>query len=249
MRALILAAGIGQRLADAANNQPKCLLEFAGKSLLLRHLEILQYYGIASITIVTGYEREKLTKAIKASGISNHLQTVNNPEYHKGSHISLLTGLSYMATEGDFILMDADVLYDHRMIDRLLNTAHANCFLLDKHFIPGEEPVKLCVADNRIIEFRKQVSPDLEYDLQGESVGFFRFTSETAKRLIKACNDYLDQGEQQTPYEECIRDLLLETPQEFGYEDVSDLGWVEIDFPEDITRAEQEILPKIEQIN
>ncbi|MEJ2093962.1 MAG: phosphocholine cytidylyltransferase family protein, partial [Gammaproteobacteria bacterium] len=111
------------------------------------------------------------------------------------------------------------------------------------------EPVKLCVADNRIVEFRKQVKPDLEYDFQGESVGFFRFTSETAKRLIKACNDYLDQGEQQTPYEECIRDLLLETPEEFGYEDVSDLGWVEIDFPEDITRAEQEILPKIEQIN
>ena len=45
--------------------------------------------------------------------------------------------------------------------------------------------------------------------------------------------------------EEAIRDLLQATPHEFGFEDITDLPWLEIDFPEDIRRAEHEILPRL----
>ncbi len=58
MKAIILAAGIGNRLGNYAEKKPKSLLEFDGKSLLKRHIEILLANKIDALTIVTGYESE-----------------------------------------------------------------------------------------------------------------------------------------------------------------------------------------------
>ena len=83
------------------------------------------------------------------------------------------------------------------------------------------------------------------FDFQGESVGFFRFSPAIASRLARRIQEYIDQKRRSEPYEEAIRDLLLANPGEFGYEDVTGLSWIEIDFPEDIKRAELEILNNI----
>jgi choline kinase len=38
---------------------------------------------------------------------------------------------------------------------------------------------------------------------------------------------------------------MLRRPGAFGYEDVTGLPWVEIDFAEDVRRARDEVLPAI----
>ena len=56
MKAIMLAAGIGSRLAPSDENLlPKCLLKFEGKSLLSRHIQTLKSVGIEELTIVMGY--------------------------------------------------------------------------------------------------------------------------------------------------------------------------------------------------
>jgi choline kinase len=43
-----------------------------------------------------------------------------------------------------------------------------------------------------------------------------------------------------------LRDLIHASPPgTFGYEDVSDLPWTEIDFPEDVVKAETEVRPAL----
>ena len=245
MEIILLAAGIGQRLGEISGNRPKCLLEFGGISLLQRHLTILIHYGIERINIVTGYQSGLIEQALSISHAPALIRTIANPDYGKGSIISMLKGLRALATEDDILLMDADVLYDHRIIQRLIETRHPDCFLLDRNFVPGDEPVKLCVRDGRLIEFRKKIADDLQCDYQGESVGFFRFSKKTANKLIQSAQAYLRRGEDQQPYEECIRDLLLADPERFAFEDITGLKWLEIDFPEDVDRARNEILPAI----
>jgi choline kinase len=34
----------------------------------------------------------------------------------------------------------------------------------------------------------------------------------------------------------------------FGYEDVTGLSWIEIDFPDDVRRAEEEVLPRVDGV-
>ena len=249
MKTVLLAAGVGQRLGAISGNRPKCLIEFDGVTLLRRHLRILEHYGMTEIIIVTGYLPDLLAREVANTSAAAITRCVHNPDYTKGSLISMLTGLTDLQTDQDFILMDADVLYDHRIMERLVTTRHHNCILLDRNFEAGEEPVKLCVRDGRLVEFRKKINGNLQCDLQGESVGFFRFAPATALQLVRAAKYYLQRGENQQPYEECIRDLLLDRPEDFGYEDISGLHWIEIDFPEDIIKARNNILPHMLQLD
>jgi choline kinase len=247
MKAIILAAGIGNRLGTLSENKPKSLLEFDGKSLLKRHIDILLANQINDLTIVTGYESEMIMRHLEDSDIS--INYIYNDRYTEGSIISLNCAQEILFSEPEFILMDADVLYDQEMIRRLVETEIHNCLLLDRNFVPGDEPVKICVnKDGLINEFRKKIADDLEYDIQGESVGFFKFNKLIGASLLGRINDYLSKGENDTPYEEAIRDLLLTYPEQFGYEDVTGVPWIEIDFPEDIERAKNDILPKLSPI-
>jgi hypothetical protein len=96
------------------------------------------------------------------------------------------------------------------------------------------------------VEFRKQIASDLRYDTIGESVGFFRFSEVTARRLAARCQTYLTQAQREAPHEEAIRDLILEAPTTFGIEDITGLPWIEIDFPQDVVTARQKILPHLQ---
>ena len=246
MKAIILAAGIGNRLAEQSKNKPKSLLEFDGKSLLERHIEILLANHINDIIIVTGYESEIIIDHLNE--IPAKIQFINNPRYTEGSIISLGCARDILDNETGFILMDADVLYDQQILERLINSDINNCFLLDQDFIPGDEPVKLCInKQGHIIEFRKQIAEDIDFNVIGESVGFFKFNNAIGKRIINRIDEYLADNDNDAPYEEVLRDLLLEDPGCFGYEDITGLAWIEIDFPEDITRAKTEILPNLSQ--
>lgn len=248
MKTIILAAGIGQRLGDFLGNssekKPKCLLEFDGKSLLQRHLENLHHYGINDIVIVTGFESDMIKSKLTDIG-ADRVDICFNPNFAKGSILSMVSGLNTLNANQDFILMDADVLYDHNILGRLINSDKENVFLLDQDFEMGEEPVKLCVRNEHLIEFRKQLGENLTFDFMGESVGFFKFTSATGKLLGLKADEYTNRGEDETPYEEIIRDLLLASPEQYSFEDVTGLPWLEIDFPDDVVKARDIILPKL----
>ena len=237
MNAIILAAGRGQRLGDAAGGRPKCLLQFGGKTLLQRHIDNLNGLGAQRIIIVTGYRRRAIEAELATVRSGAPVQTIVNPDYETGSVVSLHCAFDHLAAGTDHILMDADVLYEPGILGRLFDTPHGNCFLLDREFEPGDEPVKLCVAGATPVEFRKKPDAAIAWDFQGESVGFFRFDAAVCRRLALQARSYLGSNRAGEPYEEAIRDLLRETPHLFHFEDITGQAWIEIDFPADVERA------------
>jgi L-glutamine-phosphate cytidylyltransferase len=60
MRALILAAGRGSRMASLGQDRPKCLIELAGRPLLERQLAALRRGGVEEIGMVRGYRADML---------------------------------------------------------------------------------------------------------------------------------------------------------------------------------------------
>ncbi len=127
---------------------------------------------------------------------------------------------------------------------RLLPGDPANCFLLDRAIAPGDEPVKLCIRDGRIVDFHKR--PQVAHDWHGESVGFFRLTAAVAAELAARADAYVRQGSAQLEYEEPMRDMVLAAPPgTFGYAEVTGLPWTEIDFAEDVRHAHAAIFPRL----
>lgn len=245
MKAIILAAGVGQRLGEISGGMPKSLLQFDGVSLLHRHISILEKLGIEEVLVVTGYKKEEISTALSGIRSSIVIDTVYNPDFESGSVISLYAAQAILETADEFLLMDADVLYHPDILQTLHNSTHRNCFLLDRDFEAGDEPVKICVRDGIMVDFRKQIEDQLQYEYQGESVGFFKFSGDVGKKIAGRCKLYIENSMSEAPYEEILRDLLLEEPGMFGFEDISGLPWIEIDFPEDVTRASDDILSQI----
>ncbi len=243
MIGVILAAGRGSRLQGGDEAPPKCLMQFGGKSLLQRHLDHLATIGVTEVLLVIGYQ---------AAQIEAHLATLNhavetrlNPDYTDGSIVSLWHARDWLQRGESVIVMDADVLYDPRMLSRLKDSAHPNCMLLDREVDDGPEPVRICMEDGQPVEFRKQARVACDYF--GESVGFFRLSAPLAAVLASKTEQYVQYGQATAPHEEAIRDLLLESPGVFGVEDVTGIPWIEIDFPDDVIRAREQILPQLEQ--
>jgi choline kinase len=246
MHAIILAAGQGNRLADFnPDGRPKCLLEFGGRSLLARQLDILFQLGITQVTLVVGYEADSIIEHVGTLSSRPRVAFVYNPAFTKGSVLSLLATEEVLKGGETVLVLDADVLFHPQILQQLLESAHPNCYLIDQDFIPGDEPVKIAIHKGKMVEFRKALSEDLQFDTLGESVGFFKFDSEIAMKIALACEDYRTEGLLDAPHEEPLRDVLLLEPSVFACEDVSGLPWIELDFPEDVERAVKQILPAI----
>ena len=246
MHAIILAAGRGNRLAEFnPDGRPKCLLEFGGRSLLARQLDILFQLGVRQVTLVVGYEADLIIDHVGTLASRPEVAFVYNPAFTLGSVLSLLAAKEAMTSGETVLVLDADVLFHPQIVQRLIESPQQNCFLIDRDFAQGDEPVKIAIHQGKMVEFRKKLTDGLEYDSLGESVGFFKFNSECATEIAKTCADYKTEGLLDAPHEEVLRDVLLAQPSMFACEDISGLPWLEVDFPEDVERAIKQILPAI----
>jgi 2-aminoethylphosphonate-pyruvate transaminase len=241
--AIILAAGVGRRLGHGV---PKVLLQFGGKSLLERHLMALHANNVRNVAVTVGYRPDLIRAELRRLGLLERVALVENPRYREGSIVSLAVQRAQLAAGKPVLLMDGDVLYDNRMLARLLQAAPEDVLLFDQAIEPGDEPVKICLRGEVIVDFDKV--PQLAHDRRGESVGFFRFSASMATALAERATAYVEGGRANAEYEAAIRDLIIAHPNRFGYEDISDLPWTEIDFEADVVRARQETLPRLQEI-
>lgn len=248
MHAIILAAGRGNRLAELnPDGRPKSLLEFDGRSLLARQLDILFRLGVHQATLVIGYEADQVINHVGTLSSRPEIAFVYNPAYTDGSVLSLLAARDALTRDETVLVLDADVLFHPRIMQLLIESSKPNCYLIDRDFVAGDEPVKIAIKKGKMVEFRKKLPADLDYDTLGESVGFFKFNGEVAARIARACAAYRTEGLLDAPHEEALRDVLLASPSDFACEDIDGLPWLEVDFPEDVERAIKQILPAIQK--
>jgi choline kinase len=250
MRAVILAAGRGLRLQQSEDQQePKCLLRFDGMSLLERHLRMLSNAGVVEVVLALGFRHELVSAELDRLAWQPRPQIVLNERFELGSVLTVHTAADAMTRGGDVLLMDADVLYDERIMRALAGgRQRVNRLLIDRDFEAGDEPVKVCLRGGVPVELRKQLAPDLVFDAIGESVGFFRFDEAGARRLAALVAGYVEGGRAHMPHEEAVRDLLLERTQTVEVADVTGAPWIEIDFKGDVARAARDVLPQLEPL-
>ena len=239
MTAILLAAGVGKRLLGHSKGRPKCLIEIGGKNLLWRLLEGLAAAGVAEAVVVTGFGEEAVRAAIGPGPGGVHVRFVSNPRYREGAILSLAAASA--ALDGPVLIMDADVLCPPAMVARLVASVHPNCVLLDASVANTGEEQMLLVRDGWVRGIVRGGAPG--YDLQGESVGFLKLSAAAARLLRALLAERVAAGDTGIEHEEVYPDLLARV--NVGFERVDGLPWTEIDFPEDVVRAERDVLPRL----
>lgn len=239
MTAILLAAGVGKRLLGRSGGRPKCLTEIGGRSLLHRLLDALALAGVGEALVVVGFGEAEVRAAVATPPAGLRVRCLTNPRYAEGAILSLWTARG--ALEGPVLVMDADVLCAPTMIARLVASPHENCFLLDGSVTTTGEEQMLLVRGGRVRNIVRGGAPG--YELAGESVGFLKLAAPAARLMRELLEQRVAAGETAIEHEEVYPELLGRV--EVGYERVDGMPWTEVDFPEDVARAEREVLPRL----
>jgi len=241
---IIIAAGPGSRLKKYTDNLPKCMLDFAGKTLLQRQLEAFKINGLNKISVIRGFKKEKINYP--------DLTYFENKEYKNNN---ILNSLMYAeeALNGHVIVSYSDILFEKEVVKRLMESEHDISIVVDidwrgyyinrkDHPINEAENV-IFDANNNVVEIGKILTG--KHDVHGEFIGMLKLSprgSEIFKKHFHRAKDlYWNKPFQRakTFQKAYITDII---------QDMTDLGvpihcviiergWKEIDTEEDYINA------------
>jgi choline kinase len=236
VRAVILAAGRGNRLRDVTGEQPKCLARVGDRTLLDRQIASLRRCGIDDIAVVAGYHAADVRRAC-APGID----LVVNTRYASTNSLYSLWLARDLLMEG-FVVLNCDVLFHDQLLWDLLTARDEDALLMasTRGQVYTDEEMKIRVRAGCVAAIAKTLDPA---EIDGENVGIAKFGQAGAATLVAEVTRVLAGGG--------LREWL---PRAFdGFARLRPLRvvetrgfpWTEIDCPEDYWRACAEVLPAI----
>jgi choline kinase len=198
--------------------------------------------GINDFVMVTGYRENMIKDFIAHKYPSLNIEYLTNSDYENNNNSYSL----WMAKEkitSECILLDSDILFDYRIIEKILNSPHDTCLAVNTNHKLGEEEIKVIVdSTNKILHIGKALIPEKSY---GESIGIERFSYDFFKKLGKVLDRKIIDEKNVNEFYEASFQELIDGGNGFFAVDVSEYKSMEIDTPEDLTRAKSEFLANL----
>jgi choline kinase len=228
VKAVLLAAGRGKRFGAKTKTLPKCLipLDRKGTTLLKFYLDAFRHTGLKDVVIVVGHLQSLIRRACETSGRGLRIRFVENPEYRRGSVVSLHKASRHLAAGA--VILDADVYFDPRELAKLLKSGPGSVFLIDGRSKSAGEEMMLMARGSRPVHISKKTEPGLR--VLGEATGFFKLAARDAPVLRKLLRDFYRAGIRDVEYEETYSALMKK--REVGFVSIQGF-WSEMDFTGD----------------
>jgi choline kinase len=243
-KALILAAGRGERLRPLTDKTPKCLVRFMGKSLLERQIATLNSQGITGVHIATGY----CAGQIEALGF----ETSFNENFDSTNMVvSLFAALNYMETfQEDLIIGYGDIIYRQENLIKLLSCDEEVTLMIDKEWrslwsmrfenVLVDAETLMMDSEGYITEIGKK--PNGYERIQGQYTGlikiradkltdFIRFYNKLDKSAIYDGKDFCNM------YMTSLLQLMIDNSWKVKSA-IVESGWLEIDSVDDLAKYE-----------
>lgn len=237
-QAIILSAGQGSRLGHLTHDRPKCLIPFAGRTLLDRQLDTLANAGVARAVIVTGFGEAQVEEALarrRRAGEGPDTRTVFNPFYKVADN----TGSLFMAREalaGDTLVWNGDTMVSTQLMARVVANPQPGISVTIDRKAEGydADDMKVVEEGGRL----RAIGKRLAEGVNAESIGLLAFREDGAATFRAAIEEAMRGPEgTQIWYLRVIHHLAQS--QNVWTLDISGEEWGEVDFPEDVARAEE----------
>lgn len=240
MKAIILAAGMASRLRPLTENTPKCLLKVGEKCLLQRSIDALASDGIRDLVIVTGYLHEMIeTFVAEQYGDKINVKFIHNDVFDSTNNIYSLWLARPEAEGQEILLLDSDLLYDPRIITKVMESDADNVLTLIRHEL-GEEEMKVVLdrENGTIIEISKTCNPA---DAAGESLGIEKMGCRYTSALYQELEPMMNEEHLENVFYERAFERLIAKGHTYKVIDVTELFSCELDTVEDFENAKEKI--------
>ncbi|OGZ42305.1 MAG: hypothetical protein A3C80_00525 [Candidatus Ryanbacteria bacterium RIFCSPHIGHO2_02_FULL_45_43] len=201
MKAIIIAAGLGSRLAPLTEHKPKCLLDVGGKSILQRQLDTLRSADIHNISLIKGYKKEQIHFPDLKYYVNDNYRN-NNILY------SLMSAEDEMDSE--FIALYADIIFTSEVVEELKRCTADIAIVADiadrKYYDgwvdhPTEEVENIIFDDDHnVIAIGKHITAPAEF------IGMLKCT----RRGAKVFKDYFHRAQKEFSGKPFMRSSVFE---------------------------------------
>ncbi len=235
MKAIILAAGKGSRL-DQSGETVKCLLKFGSLTLIELQCKFLRECGINEISMVVGFEAERVRRTCGPG-----IEYIDNPIFAKTNSLYSLWLARHCFLDG-FVVINSDVLFHPQLLWDLLTARREDALLISyrEETAYGDEEMKVKVQAGRVLDISKDMDPAAA---DGENVGIVKFGASGARILEEQMAPFVEKGALRSWAPRAFLEFAKRRP--LHVIGTRGLPWIEIDFPEDYRRAQEEIFPQI----
>jgi choline kinase len=232
MKAVIMAAGVGSRLIKKIKHIPKCLLTFAGETILTRNIRLLKKNGIRDIIVVAGY-RDGLIQ----EEVGGNAKVVVNPFFRvTNSLASLWFAAKQLDLYDDLMIFNGDVVYHEEVLHKALVVEKSPTMLIDTSVIENAD-YRLKIQDDYIINQGKELSDE---ETSGEYVGFAKLEKDFVPVYLSRVKELVEKQEKYNMWwEEALFAIRDEFKMKIYIADVRGLFWAEADYVEDVERIEE----------
>ena len=238
LKAVIVAAGESCRLRPLADSIPKCFLPVGGRPLIEYSLQALKQCGIGQIGFVVGYLKDKFP-----ARLGNEYEYIFNPFYAITNDMASLWFAKDFVRDSDFVYMHSDLLY-HPDILAMTIASQAEIALAVEETVCDEEMMKVRVDGLDLLESSKDV---LLGEAFGEWTGVAKFTSIGWEKYLSVVEQLLAEGAFNV-YDTVAMNRLVQKERVIQIVPFQGLPFIEIDYPEDLEKARDEIMPRLRSL-
>lgn len=240
MKAIILAAGFGKRLQAVSGGKPKSMIEVGDTSIIHRQILTCKSWGIHDFVIVVGYRSEEVIDHVLQCITPDDVTFITNPDWATTNTLHSLWLTRDQFTDS-FLYFNGDVVLSPALLEPLAESGDESLLLIEEKAC-GEEEVKVIVDErDRILQIGKKLAPS---QCAGEFIGVARFGHDCLERFSALLDEGVRTGHGNDYFEYAVDLLTREIP--CIAVSTGGLPCIEIDFPEDLQRAVEEILPQLD---
>jgi choline kinase len=243
VRAIILAAGNGKRMGTTAG--PKALLEIGETTILERQVAALVTAGVHEVVLVVGYQKQLVEHRCEQIARAHDVRFVfvENERWAETQTIwSMHLAAPYMEGASTFTL-NGDVLFPRAVLPRLQQAGPQVALAIDEKRCGAEEVKVVLGSDDRLVEIHKGMEPTRA---AGEFIGIAWFHPDAGARFRRALDAELGEHGATSYYDYAL--VRMSEHPAFGVR-FHGTPMIEIDFPEDLARAREEVAPRVDALD
>ena len=238
-RAVILAAGKGERLRPLTDALPKCLVELNGEPLLLRSLRSLARQGIGEVVIVVGYKGELIRLRVGEQFEGMSVTYVDAPDYASTNNIRSLWE-ARATLDCDLLLLEADLVFDDEVIASVLRAPASAAAVAPYH-----DRLSGTVVEQNGEGLVRRILMGAEQGDGFDPNGTFKTVNIyllrrglLAEQLLPRLEARIADGDVHDYYESVLRDCVSDGAlSDLSAVDVSSARWWEVDDHRDLETA------------
>ena len=233
MKGIILAAGRGSRLGDAAGELPKPLMPVGPRVCIDFAIEALLAV-VEEIVVVTGYMADSVEAHLAQRWAGQPVRAVRNPELEAGNLTSLRAARGDVAGS-PFIVTNADHLFPPAMYTGFFKPGPGLRIACEKDREIIADEMKVVDRGGRLAEIAKTLE-----SFDGAYIGTTSVGAGATGGYWRAFDEVLAREDTRIASVEMVLGRLAQHPvtaPEICW--VQDLRWYEVDTPEDLAIARQ----------